>query len=162
MLDLQYLVAGSADGQIVTRPGGWHTGNGYGGVDIHIAAIIVVDNVDGRVAAFSQVFGTPLAQPFAGGALSVTVGGKDRLPHTGTRQIICKDGVYQPVNVGIDITSVNPFLVVSGRGGNCKIIALVPIPRNRQEFGRKKKSCFGKRSMVQLIKTDSFGNKEVL
>lgn len=146
---MQYFVAGSTDVQIVTRPGGRYTGNCHGGVDIHIAAVIVVDNIDGRVAAVSKVFGTPLAQTITGGALSVTVGGKDRLPYTGAGQIVGKDGVYQPVNVGIDITSVNPFLVVSGRGSNRKVIALVPIPRNRQKFGRKKILCFGKRNMVQ-------------
>lgn len=114
MLDLQYFAAGGADAQVIAGPGGRHTGYGHGCVDIHVAAIVIAYDLDGSVAFVTQILGTPLAQAAAGHILTVAVGGEDRLSYTGAGEIVGEDGVYQPVNICIDVSAADPFLIVGG------------------------------------------------
>lgn len=64
--------------------------------------------------------------------MTVAVGSEDRLSDAGTRQEVRENRINDSVNIFIDVSSVNPFLVVSGGGGNRKIIALIPVRRSRR------------------------------
>lgn len=61
LLDLLHLFAGGADTEIIAGPGGRHTGYGHSRVDIHIAAVVIADDLDRRIAFVPEVFGSPLA-----------------------------------------------------------------------------------------------------
>ena len=137
LLDLQNLLPGCADAEIVARPGRGNAGDGYGRVDIHIASIVIADDLDRRVAFVAEILRSPLAQPAAGGRAAVAVGGENGLPDAGTREIVCKDGVHQTVDVGVDVPAADPFLVVGGGGGDREVVALVPIPLRIYPVQRK-------------------------
>lgn len=49
-LHLPYLAAGGTLGQVVSGPGGRDAGDGLGGVDIHIIAVVVAQDLDRGVA----------------------------------------------------------------------------------------------------------------
>lgn len=71
-----------------------------------------------------------MAQAGTGDSLAVAVGGENGLPHPGPGQVVGKYAVHQKVNILVSVASVHPFLVISGGGGDGKIVALVSIPRN--------------------------------
>lgn len=131
MLNLQYLIAGSPDAEVVAGPGRGDAGYRDSGVDIHVTAIVVPDDLDGRISFVAKIFGAPLTQAAAGRGTAVAVGGENRLTDTGPGEIVGKNGVDKPVNVGINISSPDPFLVVGGGGGDREVVALVPIPRKQ-------------------------------
>lgn len=82
LLHLSDLFSAGANGQVVAGPGGGHPCYALSRVDIHIAAIIVSDNINGGIPFFSQILGAPLAQAVAGHTSAVTVGCKDWLPYS--------------------------------------------------------------------------------
>ena len=127
-LCLADFVAGCAEREIVARPGTRHAGDRHGCIDIHITAIVIVDDLDGRVALVRQIFGAPLAEPVAGHTFAVAVGGEDGLAHTGTGEEVGEYGVHEIVDVTVNIPPVHIFLVIGGRGRDRKVIALVPVP----------------------------------
>ena len=131
LLHLTDFRTGGADGQIVSGPGRRNLGNLVRGIDVHIIAIIVPDNLYRRVSFVGQIFGAPLFQPRTGDALSVTVRREDRLSDTGAGEIVGKNIIYQYIDILKDIAAVDPFLIVGCGGCNGEIIALVSIPRNR-------------------------------
>ncbi len=61
VLELSDLVAGGTDSEIVAGPGGGHTGDEVGRVDIHIISEIIADDFDGRIALVTQILRAPLA-----------------------------------------------------------------------------------------------------
>lgn len=61
LLDLSYFLTGGAYVQVIAWERRGHTGNALGCVDIHIAPVIIVDDINCRIAFFSEVFGAPLA-----------------------------------------------------------------------------------------------------
>ncbi len=61
LLDLQHLIPGGSDAQVITGPRGGDAGDGDSGVDIHVAAIVVADDLDRGVTLVAQIFGAPLA-----------------------------------------------------------------------------------------------------
>ncbi len=87
-------------------------------------------NLDRGVAFVAQIFGTPLAQAVTGHIPAVAVGGENGLAHTGTGEEVGKDGVYQSVDVGIDIPAPNPLLIVGGGGSDGEVVSLIAIQRN--------------------------------
>jgi len=60
-LDLQDFFAGGAHIQVIAGPGGGDAGDCYGAVNIHVAAVVIAYDLDGRVALITQIFGAPLA-----------------------------------------------------------------------------------------------------
>lgn len=67
--------------------------------------------------------------------LSIAVLRQNRLLDIRTRQVIGKHFIHHQRNILKNIPSINPLMIVSGRGGNCKIIASVAVPRCRSSFG---------------------------
>ena len=130
LLNLLDLLTAGADAEIVAGPGSRNAGNARGGVNIHIIAVIITDNIDGAVTLIPEIFGTPLGETVAGCADTVTIRRKNRLTHAGAGQEVVKNTVYNKINIGIDISAVNPFLVIGGGGGNGEVVALVSVPRN--------------------------------
>ena len=55
VLELSDLVAGGADSEIVAGPGGGHTGDEVGRVDIHIISEIIANDFDGGIALVTQI-----------------------------------------------------------------------------------------------------------
>ncbi len=127
---MQYLIPGGADIQVITGPGGGDAGDGYRSVDIHVATVVVVDDLNGGVAFVAEILGAPLAETVAGYVPAVAVGGEDGLAHAGTGKIVGKDGIHQTIHVCVDVPSPDPLLVIGGGGGNGEVIALIPIQRN--------------------------------
>ena len=75
-----------------------------------------------------------MTQAATGRGTAVTVGGENRLTYTGTGEIVGKNGVDKPVDVGINISSPDPFLVIGGGGGDREVVALVPIQGKQYRF----------------------------
>ena len=50
LLHLPDFAAGGTLSQIVARPRGGDAGDGFGGVDVHVVAVVVAENLDGSVA----------------------------------------------------------------------------------------------------------------
>lgn len=69
-----------------------------------------------------------MAQTAAGDALSITIGGKDGLPHAGSGQEIGKNIVHYNIYVFKYISSMHPLLIKGCGGGDGEIITLVPVP----------------------------------
>ena len=61
VLQLSDLVAGGTDAEIVAGPGGGHTGDKVGRIDIHIISKIIADDFDGGIALVTQILRAPLA-----------------------------------------------------------------------------------------------------
>lgn len=127
ILQLANLVAGGTDAERISGVGGRNPRNEVGRVDIHIIAKVIPYNLDGRVSLISQIFGSPLTKSRAGHPLAVAVGGKDRLSDTGAGQVVGKDGVNQVIDILIDVSSVDPLLVVGGGGSDGEVVALVAV-----------------------------------
>lgn len=130
VLHLQDFFPGRTNGQSISGPGGRNAGDYIRRVDVHIVAVVIAYNLDGGVALVSQILGTPLAQAGTGNSLAVAVRGKNGLPYPGPGQVVGKYAVHQKVDILVSVASVHPFLVISGGGGDGKIVALVSIPRN--------------------------------
>lgn len=128
VLELPHLVTGGADAQVVAGPGGGHAGNQLSGIDVHVIAVVVADDLNGGVTLVSQVLGTPLAQTVARDPVPVAVRGKYGLAHAGAGQVVGKDGVHQVIDVFKDVPAVYPLLVIGRGGGNGKVVALVAVP----------------------------------
>lgn len=65
LLNLADLISAGADGQVIAGPGRGNSGDLFGGVDIHIASVIMPQYFYGGVALFSKVTAPPLRQPNA-------------------------------------------------------------------------------------------------
>lgn len=63
LLELTYFAAGGAVFQVISRPGGGDSGDGFSGVDVHVVAVIVAENFDSGIALVAEGFGAPLCQP---------------------------------------------------------------------------------------------------
>ncbi len=102
-----------------------------GGVDIHVISIIITDDFYRCVALIAQIFAAPLGETIAGHTVSITVRGKNRLAHTRSRQVVREDAVHDAADILINISAVNPLLVVGGGGRDREVVALVPVLRKR-------------------------------
>ena len=63
LLKLTYLLPGSADIQIISRPGGWNPGNLLRSIDIHILAVKTSEDLNRRISLFPQFLTLPLSHP---------------------------------------------------------------------------------------------------
>lgn len=61
LLDLADFVPGGADSQVIAGEGRRNAGNADRGIDIHVVAEIVSDDLDRRIAFVSKIFRAPLA-----------------------------------------------------------------------------------------------------
>ncbi len=75
-----------------------------------------------------------MAEAVAGHTLAVAIGCKNRLPDSRSGKKIRKNTVYQPIDILKCISAPNPLLVISGRGSDRKVVALVAIPRDHRSF----------------------------
>ena len=82
------LLPGRADIKIVSWPGERNAGDLLCCINIDGFAVIVAQNLNRRVSLITQAFRTPLAQPVrAGDTVAVAVLSKERLTHTGAREV---------------------------------------------------------------------------
>ena len=132
-LELPDLIAAGAVFQHIAGPGGGNAGDLLRGIDIHVIPIIIPQDLNCRVALFSQGHGPPLLHPVgAGHPLAVAVLGQDRLPDIGPGQIICKKLIHDHGNRIKVVTLRDPFVVKCGRRGDREIVPPVPVPRNHR------------------------------
>lgn len=52
LLNLLDLISACPNGQIIAWERGWNSGNLFSCVDVHIASVIIPENLDGRIALF--------------------------------------------------------------------------------------------------------------
>ena len=128
LLQLHDLGSLSADIQIVARIGRRHAGYISRGIDEHIIAVIVAQDLNGRIPFIRQILGTPLMKTAAVNTHPITIRSKDGLLYPRPGEIIIKNRIYQNRNIFVDIPALNPFLVISGGAGNGKVFSFIPIP----------------------------------
>ena len=78
--------------------------------------LLLWDDLNRAVALIIEIFGPPTGrETLTADACSVAIAGNYRLlPHAGAGEIICKNGVQEAVDVAVDISAVDEFLVVGG------------------------------------------------
>ena len=81
-------------------------------VDVHVVSVIITYDFYRCVALVAQIFASPLGESVAGDAVSVAVGGKDRLAHARARQVVREDGVHDAADIFVYVPAADPFLVV--------------------------------------------------
>ena len=114
-LELADFEAAGADGEVVAGPGGGDAFDGFGGVDVEVAAVVVSQDLDGGVALVGEGFAAPLAHPVGtGDAFTVAVLGEDGLFDIGAGQVAAKLFVDEAADVFEVVAAVDPFVVVGG------------------------------------------------
>ncbi len=129
LLHLAHFIPPGANVQVFPGPGSRDAGNFLRLIDIHVASIIVAQNLNRAVILVSQVLRAPLAQPIrAGNPLAIAILGQDGLFHVRPGQIIAEHLIDYPGNAFKIIPPIYPFMVVCRGRGNRKIIAFVAVP----------------------------------
>lgn len=129
LLDLAHGVPGGTDAQGVARIGGWNAGDFLRRIDINRVAVVVAEDLNGGVSLIGKILRTPLTHPVrTGNPVSVTVLRQDRLLYIRAREIGVKNFVHHLRNALKNISSVDPFVVEGGGGGDGKVKALVAVP----------------------------------
>ena len=127
--------------QVVARIRGGNAGDLGGRIQIGLIPIIIAQDFDGTVAFIRKVPRAPLTEPSAGGSFSVAIGSKYGLTYARLGNIIRKDVVHDPTDVLENVSPVHPFLVVSRRRGDGKVISLGSIPFRIDAIERKGLNC---------------------
>ncbi len=65
---------------------------------------------------------------------SITILSKDWLSDIRTREILIKNFIHNKGDTVKDISSIDPFMIKGGGGGDSKRVAFVSVPRNHRLF----------------------------
>ena len=119
---------GAADPERAARIGGADGPLLRGGGKLDIAAVVIAQDAERRVAVVGQRNGAPLGEPFAGDGGAVAVLGKQRIEHPLPADVLVVDLIHDAADIGKNIAPVHEVLVVVGIIGDIEIVALAGIP----------------------------------